>query len=365
MKWLRLSEDLQMPIGYESRGFAGTTGKEWEVDDMQDRYAGDVGDYGKIGLLKCLNKHEFDIGVNWYLVSTPDMEKNPDGTLKQNDGRYMIPESIQKCDPTLAKTLTKIAKSGNRSVFAIQKANLIPNAVYYDERLTVETRSEWHKKALERFKDCNLVFLDPDNGLLVQSVSKRCAKSIKYAFYEEVKDYLDAGKSVVVYNHRSRKPVTDYFGDIEDRLQERVRIYKYVVQEITFPKGTTRDYFAIPACEDHHFMIHDAFVDMLESKWGQLGVCKLCPEWPNYYLPDYLTYDEYIFVDFESQEFNDNSSFEEYKRDVVRYLTLCDYRYPEEIAVSRVDESIDYVREAFKNRESPSSLAIDIGYCCG
>lgn len=29
---------------------------------MQDRYAGDVGDYGKIGLLKCLQIHGFSIG---------------------------------------------------------------------------------------------------------------------------------------------------------------------------------------------------------------------------------------------------------------------------------------------------------------
>ena len=42
---------------------------------MQDRYAGDIGDYGKIGLLKCLQGHGFDIGVNWYRVPVLDVEK--------------------------------------------------------------------------------------------------------------------------------------------------------------------------------------------------------------------------------------------------------------------------------------------------
>lgn len=28
---------------------------------MQDRYAGDVGDFGKIGLLKCLQAHGFTV----------------------------------------------------------------------------------------------------------------------------------------------------------------------------------------------------------------------------------------------------------------------------------------------------------------
>lgn len=33
---------------------------------MQDRYAGDIGDYVKIGLLKMLQDHGFKIGINWY-----------------------------------------------------------------------------------------------------------------------------------------------------------------------------------------------------------------------------------------------------------------------------------------------------------
>lgn len=52
-----------------------------EGDCMQDRYAGDVGDYGKIGLLKCLQAHGFTIGVNWYRVLELDVEKK-DGSFK-------------------------------------------------------------------------------------------------------------------------------------------------------------------------------------------------------------------------------------------------------------------------------------------
>ena len=33
---------------------------------MQNRYAGDVGDFGKIGLLRQIKRSELDIGVNWY-----------------------------------------------------------------------------------------------------------------------------------------------------------------------------------------------------------------------------------------------------------------------------------------------------------
>ena len=107
---------------------------------MQDRYAGDVGDYGKFGLLKCLQAHGFTIGVNWYRVPELDVEKNKDGTFKQDDGKYLIPDSIIECDPHLAERLTEIAK-GERSVVSLQNAGFILNAVYFDEYLTVEGRN--------------------------------------------------------------------------------------------------------------------------------------------------------------------------------------------------------------------------------
>lgn len=240
---------------------------------MQDRYAGDIGDYGKIGLLKCLQGHGFDIGVNWYRVPVLDVEKKKDGSFKQDDGKYPIPDTIIECDPVIAEKLTAIAKE-DRSVVSIQNAALIPNAIYYDEYLTVDGRTEWHERAKRLLENVNLVFLDPDNGLLVKSVRKRSARSVKYAFYEEVKAYIDSGKSVLVYNHRCRKAEQKYFDDIEDKLQEELKIDRKVIQTITFPKGTIRDYFAIPACKEHYEMFREAFSDMKKSKWGKLGVCR-------------------------------------------------------------------------------------------
>lgn len=331
---------------------------------MQDRYAGDVGDYGKIGLLKCLQAHGFTIGVNWYRVPELDVEKNKDGTFKQDDGKYLIPDSIIECDPHLAEMLTEIAK-GKRSVVSLQNAGFIPNAVYFDEYLTVEGRNEWRELAKKLFTDCNLVFMDPDNGLLVKSVGRQSAKSVKYAFYEEVREYIESGKSVLVYNHRCRKPERKYFEDLEAKLQENLKVYHHMVQEITFPKGTIRDYFAIPACKEHYEMFHEAFADMKKSKWGQLGVCRLFPEWADDIHTRYMTYDEYVFVDIESESFKEGCSFEDYKRDVVRYLMLCSYGYSEEDATALANKYINDLKKSFVEKEPVADLAIDIGYACG
>ena len=44
---------------------------------MQNRYTGDIGDFGKLGMLRALQAQDLTIGVNWYLA--PDEDHNDDG----------------------------------------------------------------------------------------------------------------------------------------------------------------------------------------------------------------------------------------------------------------------------------------------
>ena len=47
---------------------------------MQDRYAGDVGDFGKLGMLRCIENSGLCVGVNWYLVGNES---------HNNDGKHI------------------------------------------------------------------------------------------------------------------------------------------------------------------------------------------------------------------------------------------------------------------------------------
>ncbi len=125
---------------------------------MQDRYAGDVGDYGKIALLKCLQEHGFRIGINWYRVPELDIEKNDDGSFKENDGKHLIPRELADCDPPLAEKLYGIA-TGNRSIASLQRAGLISKANFFNESVPVNNRDKWHEKALKKLKDADLIFM--------------------------------------------------------------------------------------------------------------------------------------------------------------------------------------------------------------
>lgn len=235
---------------------------------MQDRYAGDIGDFGKFGLLRALASEGLSIGINWYRFGTPARE------LAVNDGMKLIPDELASCDQVLADTLRAISTSPSRSIKALEATVLVPGARYYSSTVPVEGRLEWHEKALSTLGDTGLVFLDPDNGLLVKSVGKRSAKSPKYAFYEEVTDYVARGQSVVVYNHRSRKKRAVYFNEIHDKLLAAVP-KACGISAITFPKGSVRDYFAVSACPEHEDRIAAAFKNLFESKWGDSGMCRI------------------------------------------------------------------------------------------
>lgn len=242
---------------------------------MQDRYAGDIGDFGKIGLLKALQAQGLSIGVNWYLVEPMDTERKEDGTYKQEDGKYLIPEKLQVCDTSLAEKLTKIAKSDHRSIRSLEQGDFIPDARYYSEPVTVVGRDEWHKTALDSLKGLDIVFVDPDNGMLVKSVGKRSAKSIKYTFYEEVADYIEQQQSVLIYNHRSRKTEELYFHELCEKLGKITGVPESRILKITFPRCSVRDYLAVPASDEHYKKIRAAFTEMENGLWGQSGVCRI------------------------------------------------------------------------------------------
>ena len=242
---------------------------------MQDRYAGDIGDYGKIGLLKMLQEHGLSVAVNWYRVDPLEVERKADGSFKQDDGKYLIPEDLKVCDRDLADSLVRISKSNNRSVEALEQENVISGAIFYHELMTVENRDEWHKHAMEKLEGTDIVFVDPDNGMLVKSVGKKSARSVKYTFYEEVWDYFQRGQSVLIYNHRSRKPENVYFHEICSKIQKTTGVPESEILTITFPKCSVRDYLAVPASEGHRRIIGEAFAAMEQSIWGKKGMCRI------------------------------------------------------------------------------------------
>jgi hypothetical protein len=235
---------------------------------VQNRYTGDIGDFGKFGLLRWMARSGLSIGLNWYLV--------PDET-RTNDGRhisYLYKDTFSEYDNELWQALQYIVDSGNRQVKALETPPIL-NARYYSDVLDLSKSSSaerarqrqlWHAHALEQLNLCDLVFLDPDNGLMVPS-AERSMKANKFVLPQELSDYYRQGSSVVYYQHKAR--LSDSY-------------YSYQFQGLTasgsFPgasglglkfKTTSQRYYFFIMQPLYAEKITACIKQFLETQWGE------------------------------------------------------------------------------------------------
>lgn len=172
---------------------------------MQDRYAGDVGDFVKLGLLRALSPGK-KLGIAWYRF--PDEDHNGDG---RHVSYLSKPELYRHLDPELFDHLLQVVQD-ERTISSLSKALIGVTA--FDESvdlasLPARQRREWRKAWFQRMIDglsgCDLVFADPDNGV-VDDADKRkgAAKYGKQIPIQEIQD-LARGRCAVVYHHNTRR----------------------------------------------------------------------------------------------------------------------------------------------------------------
>lgn len=226
---------------------------------MKDKYTGDVGDFGKYVMLNELCKQSnfsIRLGVNWYY--TTNHEKNRDGGhieyLNHTDKNS---KEFRNCFPYLYDNLQTIVKNG-RNINQIEKSRILPdNTIFYSNPLPLEkireNRELWFKKSLEMLKDADIIFLDPDTGIQLDSKKNKQINSIKYAFTDEIKEYYEKGKSLIVYNHRDHSKKSEYDNKI---FGIRDYINPNGILVLRFKKYSVRDYIFLIQ-EKHQDLINE------------------------------------------------------------------------------------------------------------
>lgn len=101
---------------------------------MKNQYFGDIGDYGKYGLLRHLAGQGLSISVNWYL--TPDDASN-DGSIRG----YLSKEEDRRYDPELFDVLREMCARKEQDVCLFAKRGMIPGAIYHDDIVEPELGS--------------------------------------------------------------------------------------------------------------------------------------------------------------------------------------------------------------------------------
>ena len=208
--------------------------------NMKNQYAGDVGDYTKLGILRWLEKVGLSIGLNWYL--TPD-ESELSKTFTDGKHTKFLKYDCDTPDKELHCALKKIGLSDKRTVIRLERAKLFKNALFWNKILDAKIRDKWHLEALKKLSSKDVIFLDPDNGLEVKSTNPYSKNGNKYITYKEVADYYVQGATVIIYNHRNRRPESEYlkrfyrFKDMEETKNAKMfylRASRYSVRDYLF-----------------------------------------------------------------------------------------------------------------------------------
>ena len=240
---------------------------------MQDRYVGDVGDFGKYGLLKALARDDLRLGVVWYL--NPDAESNNDGELIG----YLKNRRLRPCDCVLFDQLEAIVDEDDRKVEAIRRRAILPAGTsFFEKPLTfsdlpptaksrkLARRALYNEQAREAVSDADLVFLDPDKGLECPSVERWKKHGPEYVYLKEITPYLESGKSVLVYHHLTRK------GHAQDQVKAEIDRLSGLPGAtppwaFVFKRQSVRFYFCIPT-KRHRATLLERSRQFLSGPWG-------------------------------------------------------------------------------------------------
>lgn len=196
---------------------------------MKNQWFGDINDYYKYGLLRLITKNtSLKVGVCWMLTRT---------------GYLYSPEKWRHYDPDLYEFLGDCVKHcEQRNISKVEDKGIIPNCQFYSEIL------EDNEKARQRYFDdvkcrmpthaCDLLFLDADNGMEVDSTPKGRRGSSKYLYWDEAKDLYKSGYSLLIFQYHprdGRQLLHEHLKEkIRDRICKDVTPSFYETQNVTF-----------------------------------------------------------------------------------------------------------------------------------
>ncbi|MEM6552461.1 MAG: hypothetical protein AAF750_10105 [Planctomycetota bacterium] len=242
---------------------------------MQDRYVPDLGDFSKFIVIDALAggcvaggvplRVGLRVGLVWYRVELG--EANNDG----NHTAYLEAEGAEReryraCWPAGYDRLRRLwgdVRRGRvkRGVAVYRRRRVLGErepVVYVEDRLDLSmqrgaaerraAREAWLAQAVKQVEGCGLVVLDPDNGLSVKSVSPWSVRGVKYATPAECGVFAGDARSLVVYQHATRRGTLAEQADRGlTRLAEATGRQRGSCFALAFRHGPCRLYLVVPA----------------------------------------------------------------------------------------------------------------------
>jgi hypothetical protein len=252
---------------------------------MKDQYVGDIGDFGKVLLLKHLANCGFKIGVNWVLT------ENDDG----KDGKhrdfidYRGKDCLCSSDGDVLKQMALFARKPKefRTIRDLEQLirGFSDSAIFYPDvyprGASQGLRKSLDDRAFSMLAPAEAVFFDPDNGLAVGD-----GYSIKHVYFADLIRYWQRGQSLLVYHHLGR------IGSHEEQITETLAKLRRAISGVEpakfhFRRGSARVYFLCiqpehpSRAERQKEPIHIRPLTYTKSAWRKLAAnCKELPPLP-------------------------------------------------------------------------------------
>jgi hypothetical protein len=222
---------------------------------MKAQYVGDIGDFGKVILLKHFAGLGFKIGVNWVMTEN---DERADG--KHRDYvNYCGRDCLCCCDETVFDQILPFAKKKKADRKISDLEGLIrgfsERVVFYSKKYVggAARRTCEDEAFTELSSDlADLVFSDPDNG-----VDGEEGASSKRVYFLDLKRYWKRKQSLLTYHHLSRKGIHDeqvckIRSDFQKAFPEgrlstyhlrrgTARVYVLCIREEHIPKVDSKD----------------------------------------------------------------------------------------------------------------------------
>ncbi|MFN7935435.1 MAG: hypothetical protein U0R19_19050 [Bryobacteraceae bacterium] len=231
---------------------------------MQDRYVGDIGDFGKYALLNALAGDGLRLGVQWCLNRA---EEN------NSDGKFVDYPKLRECSPELFDRLEAMVKGGARKVSVVAQSAVLPEgSIFFGEPVPVgggtryaAARSAWNQSALERLSSAEVVFFDPDNGICGNA--NGLWASPKHVHPIELRSYAERGQSLIIYQHQKR---VNREAMVADALMAFEKMGCEAGWAFVFHSVSARVFYVIPSTK-HRAMLWERTQRFKSSLWMRLG----------------------------------------------------------------------------------------------
>jgi len=254
----------------------------WHSGRVQDRYAGDLGDYLKFGLLRWLAPPGVptspQLGVVWY--RTADEMHNADGKyIAYLDPSHRSSKHFRELDQDLYDRLARVVAT-ERSTAGLAAVGVLGTGTCFfgdlldfaDLPVTARAarqarRRSWLQRAMAATAGCDLIFADPDNGIrpVAHLMPATQTKAVKYAYLDELAAFAGRGQSLVVYHHADRS------ASVEEQARRRLGdIARDVpikpVAAVRASRGTTRLFLVVATTSDAGHLA-DRLAALAVSPW--------------------------------------------------------------------------------------------------